>query len=328
MKSFDIDTNRAEIISYDNHLLDLLLIDRSKSLFCDKNCNIIWATDNYSSLGDGFKVGDPILSDKIKREHGWVIRPRVGKTKAERVARSRKKAEVFTPSWLCNKQNNLVDNNWLEEEFLFNKEVDYSWITNHEKIKFPTKNGKSWTDYVLSTRLEISCGEAPYLVSKYDMITGRPIEIIDRIGILDRKIRVINENTETESDWLYWANKAYQSVYGFELQGDNLLLARENLLYTFWDYYKDRFKKMPDIDYSRNIIDIISWNIWQMDALTCLVPHTFQDVKVKHSDSISGSDTVEQCPGCRKNSIKEHNGIYCLIKDWRTGKLTRFADSI
>lgn len=87
-----------------------------------------------------------------------------------------------------------------------------------------------WTDYVLSTRLEISCGEAPYLVSRYDTITGQPINIIDRIGILDRKIRVINENTYTENDWMYWVLKAYQSIYGFELQGDNLLLARENLL--------------------------------------------------------------------------------------------------
>ena len=41
-----------------------------------------------------------------------------------------------------------------------------SWETNEEKIVFPA--GKRWQDYVLANRLEISCGEAPYLVSRYD----------------------------------------------------------------------------------------------------------------------------------------------------------------
>lgn len=328
MVNFNIDISETEIIGYDKYLLDSLLIDRSKSLFYNKTCNIIWATDNYSPLGEGFKIDDPILSNNIINEYGLIIRPRVKKTKTEQVARARNKAEVFTPSWLCNKQNNLVDENWFGEKFLFNKEINYSWDTNNKKIKFPTKDGKLWTDYVLSTRLEISCGEAPYLVSRYDTITGQPINIIDRIGILDRKIRVINENTYTENDWMYWVLKAYQSIYGFELQGDNLLLARENLLYTFEDYYKERFNKQPEIEQCRNIADIISWNIWQMDALTCLVPHTCHEIIIEHHDIFSTTKTTKQCPGCKKNSLKEHNGIYCLVKDWKTGKITKFVDSL
>ena len=101
------------------------LIDRSKSLFYNKTCNIIWATDNYSPLGEGFKIDDPILSNNIINEYGLIIRPRVKKTKTEQVARARNKAEVFTPSWLCNKQNNLVDENWFGEKFLFNKEINF-----------------------------------------------------------------------------------------------------------------------------------------------------------------------------------------------------------
>ena len=157
MVNFNIDISETEIIGYDKYLLDSLLIDRSKSLFYNKTCNIIWATDNYSPLGEGFKIDDPILSNNIINEYGLIIRPRVKKTKTEQVARARNKAEVFTPSWLCNKQNNLVDENWFGEKFLFNKEINYSWDTNNKKIKFPTKDGKLWTDYVLSTRLEISC---------------------------------------------------------------------------------------------------------------------------------------------------------------------------
>ena len=70
--------------------------------------------------------------------------------------------------------------------------------------------------YVDSRRLEITCGEAPYLVSRYDTSTGMPIEIHKRIGILDRKIRVINENTVDEKEWMEWIIRAFQSVYGYE----------------------------------------------------------------------------------------------------------------
>ena len=32
-------------------------------------------------------------------------------------------AEVFTPSWICNAQNNLIDNAWFERKDVFNKEI-------------------------------------------------------------------------------------------------------------------------------------------------------------------------------------------------------------
>ena len=49
---------------------------------------------------------------------------------------------------------------------------------------------------MLSKRLEITCGEAPYIASRYDTVSGEPIEIKRRIGILDRKLRVVTENAE------------------------------------------------------------------------------------------------------------------------------------
>ncbi len=54
-----------------------------------------------------------------------------------------------------------------------------------------------WEDYIDSKRLEITYGEAPYLVSRYDASTGEMIDIHKRIGILDRKLRVVNENVNT-----------------------------------------------------------------------------------------------------------------------------------
>ena len=75
----------------------------------------------------------------------------------------------------------------------------------------------------------MSCGESPYLVSRYNVITGEDIPISDRVGLLDRKLRIVCENVDDEKDWYEWAKIAYQSIYGFEWQGDNLVLAREAL---------------------------------------------------------------------------------------------------
>jgi hypothetical protein len=56
-------------------------------------------------------------------------------------------------------------------------------------------------------------------------------QIKNRIGILDRKLRVINENVDSrESEWLKASQIAYKNTYAFEWQGDSLLLAREACL--------------------------------------------------------------------------------------------------
>ena len=44
---------------------------------------------------------------------------------------------------------------------------------------------------------------SPYLVSRYDTTTGESIPIYKRIGLLDRKLRIINENTTTFNEWYY-----------------------------------------------------------------------------------------------------------------------------
>ena len=68
---------------------------------------------------------------------------------------------------------------------------DKQWDITQERILFPPN--KTWKQYIDSRRLEITCGEAPYIASRYDASTGEAIPIKDRIGILDRKLRIINE---------------------------------------------------------------------------------------------------------------------------------------
>lgn len=300
--------------------------------------NIFWATNDYETLGEGYGYKSQIKPELITGKNDKVIMPRVLKDKERQTARVRKMAEVFTPSWICNTQNNMIDESWFGRKDVFNSEITdadgkHSWRVNPEKITFP--EGKTWRDYVRDTRLEITCGEAPYLVSRYDTTTGESIALERRIGLLDRKMRVVSENTEDSGDWLDAAQDAYKNIYGFEWQGDNLLLAREAMLFSFIEYYKAKFGKEPQKKSINFIAYIISWNLWQMDGLKGVVPMSCHE-EITTEDNlfdISGK-TVTPCPGCQKNELKSHNGIYCLIKDWqlkapesgRMGKRIKFID--
>ena len=284
-------------------LLDLLLKDKST------HKNIIWATDTYESLGHGFTDKEQI--DKyLLLQHADIIKPRIQKSLEAQAARTRKKAEVFTPAWLCNQMNNYCDAEWFGRKAVFNLEKeDHTWDVIEDPIAFPKK--KTWKRYIDSRRLELTCGEAPYLVSRYDVSTGDFIVPTKRrIGQLDRKLRVVNENTAAYDDWLKWTIRAFESCYGYEYQGDNLLIARINLLLTFIDYYKERWEKDPEEKLLRQVTNKIAWNIWQMDGLKDTVPlgkpyeeyhqMTFFDM---YPDMVEKEDEPE--------------AILCKIYDWR-----------
>lgn len=319
--------------SIEKEILEILLKDHTTST-PEIQHNIFWATKDYEYLGEGFQE-----KDEIRYEHicdNSIIVPRVLKSKNQQTNRSKEMAEVFTPSWICNAQNNLIDDAWFGRKGVFNTEhanLDgtHTWTANPDKIVFP--EDKKWQDYVRENRLEITCGEAPYLVSRYDTTTGEAIPIANRIGLLDRKLRVVNENTETTGEWLNAAQDAFKSIYGYEWQGDNLLLARESLLYTFQEYYQYKFDKLPLTSSLKYIAYIISWNLWQMDGLKCVVPYSCQDII---TFGLFGEETVTPCKGCQTEGYHYHNGKYCLVKDWRAkdpetkklGRKYRFMDWI
>ena len=316
-----IDILENELIEKYPDILGILLRDQTTQK------NIFWATDNYEHFGDSYRFNSEILPELITGEKGNVIMPRVHKDKILQLSRSKEMAEVFTPSWICNAQNNLVDNSWFGKDGVFNKEIllkngTKSWETAKEKIVFP--KGKTWLDYVRDTRLEISCGEAPYLVSRYDTTTGEFIQIENRIGILDRKLRVVNENLDSINEWFDAVETAYKSTYGFEWQGDSLLLAREALLITFIENFTHKFETEPPLDYIQNIAEIISWNIWQMDGLKGVIPNSCKDEIIDISDFFETKTEIKKCKGCETQNIKSHNGIYCNIMDWDIEKPIKF----
>ena len=259
-----------------SEVLNILLSDHTTGN------NIFWATHDYEALGSEYDYHSQILPELITGEHGMVIRPRVLKSKEQQTDRAKDMAEVFTPSWICDAQNNLVHD-------ALPKDMD-------------------WKDYVRLTCLEITCGEAPYLVSRYDATTGEAIPLEKRIGLLDRKLRVVSKNTKASDEWLEWAEIAFQNIYGYEWQGDNLLLARESLLLTFIEYHQAKFKETPPTESIHTIADIITWNLWQMDGLRGTPP-----------DFPSPGELCD-------NPIPDMFTTYCLIRDWEKNETIRFID--
>lgn len=246
-------------------VLSLLLADKTTKQ------TIVFGTKSYEHLGKKYGEAYHIKPELLLGMDAMEIQPRVLKDAAAQADRTRQKAEVMTPSWIVNQMNNQCDDEWLGYPDAFNHQEGHDWKPTR-KVKFPKEKGKSWQDYVDSTRLEITCGEAPYLVSRYDATTGEMIPIRKRIGMLDRKLRVIGENTETFDDWMTWTIRAYQSTYGYEYQGDNLLIGRINLLLTFAEYMQAKWKRQPTEAELKKIANIIAWNLWQMDGLTGMVP--------------------------------------------------------
>ena len=245
--------------------LNILLSDKSTKK------NIIWATDSFQELGNGFS-DTAEMNARLLTENPTCILPRIEKTEETQVNRTRKRAEVFTPAWLCNRMNNYCDEIWFERKNVFNHEDgEHNWSAIEEPITFPKR--KSWKQYVDSERLEITCGEAPFLVSRYDSSSGMLIaNTKDRIGQLDRKLRVINENTLDYDEWIKWSIRAYEATYGYEYQGDNLLIGRINLFLSFIEYHKERWERDAEEKLLKVIANRIVWNLWQMDGLKDTVP--------------------------------------------------------
>lgn len=289
-------------------VLPLLLQDKSTKKY------IIWATDPPDNIGEDVTDKSQITEDQLIKAPD-AIQPRIQKELDTQQERTRKKGEVFTPAWICNLMNNHCDEEWFGRKNVFNvQDNGYTWKVIEEPIVFSCK--KKWKDYVDSRRLEITCGEAPYLVSRYDTSTGDYIEPVNRIGILDRKLRVVNENTENEEEWFKWTLRAFQSVYGYEYQGDNLLLARGNLLLTFVEYYQDRWECQPTEKQLRTVANVIVWNLWQMDGLKDTVPfgkpyEEHHQMTIFELIGVVDPDDIPSVP--------------CKVYDWRRGNSLLFS---
>lgn len=302
-----------------NNLLGLLLADRTKTTN-GKTHNILWGTDSYAN----HRPKEEIQVEDITGKNTLLIRPRIAKSKEEQKYRAQDKGEVFTSTGIVEDMNKQID-----------------WSTGH----WPTSEN-NWQEYIKETRLEITCGEAPFIVNRYNAANGtKVLKLDDRMGFLDRKLQTVSKYCNEKKSWLEWATIAFQCSYGYEWQGDNLLLARENLLYTFIDYWNDKFSS-DKINLDRQVSDekfkvlediatIISWNIFQMDGLKFVIPMSCKSetsieeippILALLGEKLDKKAEKKYCPGCAKNDPFLHSGKYVKIMDWDNNKPIYFIE--
>ena len=256
------------IINIGDDILLLQSLKLLKKLLVDKTTkkNIMWATDAYKGKSGDYERNKEMTEALITGRNADVIKTRARKAMEQQSERTKQHAEVFTPLWIVQKMNDHADEVWFGCPNVFFQDGIPT-----ERVGFPKE--KTWQSYVDSRRLEITCGEAPYLVTRYDVETGEAIPIKQRVGILDRKLRVVTENALSESEWLKWAYRAMEATYGYEFQGDNVLIARVNLLMTFEEHLRARWNRKPTTSEYFQAANIIAWNIWQMDGLAGTIPY-------------------------------------------------------
>lgn len=275
-----IDISEEQLALESTDLLKILLKDRTTKK------NIVWATHSYELLRKGFAPSDRITPSRVTGTYANLIQPRSEKSKYEQKDRTKIRAEVFTPTWLVEKQNGYVE---AELEAL------------------------DLEDYIQLRWLEITCGEAPYMVTRYDTVTGEEIPLSERVGFLDRKLQRISREVSDEATFYELVKKAYRASYGYEYQGDSLLLARENLLATFEDYYLAKTGNQPTLEQKKAIATIISYNVFQMDGLKKISPYS---AKQEQSQQLSlFSDELE---------VQEVEESKTQIKDWKKNKMIGF----
>lgn len=226
--------------------------------------NIIWGTKSYD-CGDQESITIEQATDDT------LILPRVLKRHEEQKNRTKQKAEVFTPVEIVKKMNDQV-----------------------------TPNKMNPIEYIGLRVLEVTCGEAPFLVNRYDSTTGSYMPLVERVGLLDRKMQWVNylvwsaakgdkqilkvkvtEQTLKEL-WFRLAELAVKNVYAYEWQGDSLFIARMNILLTMNDYYEAIWGEHCPTDKLLEYADIISCNIMQMDGVSMCVPMTDIPAKIKN----------------------------------------------
>ena len=266
---------------------ETLLLDRTRSIDGHQH-SIIWASEGKEADIPYLPTDEVSLNDI---QQGVII-PRCVKEQTVQKERTKDSAEVFTPLWIVKKQNDQLD-----------EEID------------------NLEEYIKRTWLEVTCGEAPYIVSRYDMETGETIPLERREGFLDRKLRRINKEIQDFCDWQWHVEWAFKSSYGFEWNGDSLVLARENLLGTYLDYFVERWEVLPMNSFIDTIAEIISYNLFQMDGLTKNIPLLTRESSQAEPQQLSLFHVVDD-EAVEKGTPEE--AIPVLVMNWKTNRMERF----
>ena len=224
--------------------------------------------------------------------------PRSLRDKKVNKDRSKSKEEIFTPIKIMSQMNTMVLKDWFES-------------TSKNKDNNSTN---IFEEYIDSTQMEITCGEGVFLCTRYNSETGEIIKLKNRVGLLDHKLHKLvdsffNRNTDKikSKDLFYsYLIRIAKSMYGYEYQGDSLMMARINNLMSYIEHYYCVFEEEMDGGIVEELTDIISWNIFQMDGLTQCIPQK-EVIKNKQKDYVAV------------------NGIGVKIMNWKENKIELFG---
>lgn len=212
------------------------------------DARLLWDILRDHTTGDSItgEDGEPLkINDIVGEQPIHPIIPRWQKAKEAQAARTRKRAEVYTPSWVVGKMVGAID----------------------------TEAPMDWREYLRTTWLEITCGEGAYITTRYEMDSGAPIPEPERVGILDRKLRLLREHLSEIGERPSTAD-VVRTVYGYEYQADSLLIARINALLTIAEHIQLLTGRPINRCEVESAIGDIARNLWQMDGLTDCIPGT------------------------------------------------------
>lgn len=176
------------------------------------------------------------FEEEITPELAATFVPRWEKSKSAQRARTKSKAEVFTPTALI---------------------AHILALTVRE-----CGDGIYSPDRAFC---EPCCGEGAFLLTRRDQTTGAHIAVPDRVGVLDRKLLSID--TDDEAKWKTIALKCLSSVYGYEYQGDSLTLARVNTYLTMVEHAESHGFAWSETELD-DIAETIAKHLWQVDGTT------------------------------------------------------------
>lgn len=148
--------------------------------------------------------------------------------------------------------------------------------------------------------LEACCGEAPYLTQRYDAHFNHPIPSSERNGLFDKKLALVNATYDGDNvaQWHERAKVALQTTYAFDLQADNAVIARANLLASYEEAAPGG--SLP-ATLRAEVETILAHNVWQMDIL-------------QEGKAVSLFETEEHLPG-----------VYDInLTNWATGEQVPF----
>ena len=202
--------------------------------------------NNYSWVNENVDTKYPDIAATLKKGLSFDpenVTPNYTRTASDKKSRSKHQAEIVTPIRLVKEMVEHID-----------KEMSATY--------------GSWKNYARSTVIEPACGETPFITTRYDTETGKVLPISERVGVLDRKLKRVSEGARDQKDWARWAMEAVNSVFGFDLDGGNVLIARTNIVDTYADYLMNRWGRFPTNEELNELAEIVSHNYWQDDFRT------------------------------------------------------------